>query len=125
MAAAPGETASAPLGLVAPKLLYFAVGPSWGPRTIVFVKKLAFPRRPVSPGSLDFGSLSHVLFESADLLESARGSEDAEFQAQAVELAIRALYAGSAAIDRQFGRPAADAKPQAQVIQGPWAAGTS
>ena len=50
-------------------------------------------------------------------------SEDSEFQAQAIELAIRALYAGSAAIDRQFGRTAA--KARAQVIQGPWAAGTN
>jgi len=87
------------------------------------VKKLAFPRRPAISGSLDFRSLSHVLFESADLLESARESEDSEFQAQAIELAIRALYAGSAAIDRQFGRTAA--KARAQVIQGPWAAGTN
>jgi hypothetical protein len=86
------------------------------------VKKLTFPRRPASTGSLDFRSLSHVLFESADLLESARESKDSEFQAQAVELAIRALYAGSAAIDRQFGR---QAQAQAQVIQGPWAAGTT
>jgi hypothetical protein len=88
------------------------------------VKKLAFPRRPAGTASLDFRSLSHVLFESADLLESARESQDAEFQAQAVELAIRALYAGSAAIDRQLGRHAA--KPAvAQVIQGPWAAATT
>jgi hypothetical protein len=83
------------------------------------VKKLAFPRRTASTGSVDFRSLSHVLFESADLLESARESHDVEFQAQAVELAIRALYAGSAAIERQVGRPAA--KVPAQVIQGPWA----
>ena len=88
------------------------------------MKKLAFPRRPASTGSLDFRGLGHVLFESADLLESARESQDTEFQAQAVELAIRALYAGSAAIERQFGRQAP--KAWAEVIPGPWAStGTS
>ena len=85
------------------------------------MKKLAFPRKP-STGGVDLGNLSHVLFESADLLESARESSDPEFKAQAVELAIRALYAGSAALERQVtGRKPAGGT----VIQGPWAIPTS
>jgi hypothetical protein len=82
------------------------------------VKKLVLPDRPAQAG-IDMHSLSNVLFESADLLESARESSDPEFQAQAVELAIRALYAASAAIDRQSGsRPR---KAPAPIIQGRWA----
>jgi hypothetical protein len=82
------------------------------------VKKLVLPARQARSGAVDLASLSNVLFESADLLESARESNDAEFQAQAVELAIRALYAGSTAIDRQFGRRPAPGP--AQIVQGPW-----
>ena len=85
------------------------------------MKKLVFPQKP-SAGVVDFGNLSHVLFESADLLESARESSDSEFKAQAVELAIRALYAGSAALDRHFG----NRKPSVgSVVKGPWAAPTT
>lgn len=55
----------------------------------------AVTRRP-----FDYRGLSDVLFESADLLEEAKASEDAEFRAAALDLAIRSLYTASAAIDR-------------------------
>jgi hypothetical protein len=83
------------------------------------VKKLVLGDRQTPRGGIDLQSLSNVLFESADLLESARESQDESFQAQAVELAIRALYAGSAAIDRQHGRRPGNGL--APIIKGPWA----
>lgn len=88
---------------------------------------LELPReRPVvSPKRFDFQGLSDVLFESADLLEEAKTSEDAEFRAAALELAIRSLYTASAAIDRHLvdrrTAPAAPA-PAAAVVTGPWTA---
>ena len=83
--------------------------------------------RPAGKREFDFGSLSDVLFESADLLEEARDSDDREFKAAALDLAIRSLYTASTAIDRHLDR---DQKPRAQpaaggeVVAGPWAAET-
>jgi hypothetical protein len=91
---------------------------------------LELPReRPAAPPKrFDFQGLSDVLFESADLLEEARASEDAEFRAAAMELAVRSLYTASAAIDRHLGgqrksgrdTPVA-ASASAAVVTGPWA----
>jgi len=81
------------------------------------VKKLRLPgRRASAGGAFDFGSLSDVLFESADLLEEARDSEDADFRAASVELAIRSLYAASAAIDRYV----APSRRPGVIVPGPW-----
>ncbi len=96
---------------------------------------LELPReRPAVPAKrFDFQSLSDVLFESADLLEEAKESQDAEFRAAALELAIRSLYTASAAIDRYMGgerRKAASAGPAvvsaatAPIVAGPWGAGS-
>jgi len=88
---------------------------------------LELPReRPAVPAKrFDFQGLSDVLFESADLLEEAKGSQDEEFRTAAVELAIRSLYTASAAIDRYLGaerRKTAVAAPlaAAAVVSGPW-----
>lgn len=94
---------------------------------------LELPReRPtVTPKRFDFQGLSDVLFESADLLEEARSSEDAEFRAAALELAIRSLYTASTAIDRHLvgdrrtaaaAATAAAATKTAAVVAGPWSA---
>ena len=58
----------------------------------------------------DFASLSNVLFESADLLEEAAASNDAEFKRAAVDLAIRSLYTASTAIDRFIEPPRASVR---------------
>src|SRR2546423_7117074 len=76
--------------------------------------------RPAGKREFDFGSLSDVLFESADLLEEARDSDDREFKAAALDLAIRSLYTASAAIDRHLERHTQPAA-HAAVISGPWA----
>lgn len=90
---------------------------------------LELPReRPaVTPKRFDFQGLSDVLFESADLLEEAKASEDAEFRAAALDLAIRSLYTASAAIDRYLGgeRKATQVSAEAAVltaavVAGPW-----
>jgi hypothetical protein len=79
--------------------------------------------------NFDFGSLSDVLFESAELLEEARDSDDAEFRAAALDLAIRSLYTASTAIDRYIDHDR-DHKPGIQpaaagaVVAGPWATET-
>jgi len=79
------------------------------------------PDRPAAgQRPFDFRSLSDVLFESADLLEEARDSDDAEFKAAALDLAIRSLYTASAAIDRHLERHTQPAA-HAAVISGPWA----
>ncbi len=80
------------------------------------------PDRPATGRrAFDFRSLSDVLFESADLLEEARGSDDAEFKAAALDLAIRSLYTASAAIDRHLDQQAKQPAAEAAVISGPWA----
>ena len=91
---------------------------------------LELPReRPaVTPKRFDFQGLSDVLFESADLLEEAKASDDAEFRAAALDLAIRSLYTASAAIDRYMGgeRKAAQMSAEATAVAaaallaGPW-----
>lgn len=94
---------------------------------------LELPReRPtVTPKRFDFQGLSDVLFESADLLEEAKASQDPEFRAAALDLAIRSLYTASAAIDRHLvgerrNAPAAPAPAEAAavaaVVTGPWTA---
>ena len=93
---------------------------------------LELPReRPtVTPKRFDFQGLSDVLFESADLLEEAKASQDPEFRAAALDLAIRSLYTASAAIDRHLvgerrsvPAPApAEAAAVAAVVTGPWPA---
>lgn len=92
---------------------------------------LELPReRPaVTPKRFDFQGLSDVLFESADLLEEAKASQDPEFRAAALDLAIRSLYTASAAIDRHLvgeRRNAPVAAPAAvavaAVVTGPWPA---
>jgi hypothetical protein len=73
--------------------------------------------RPAPPRKgFDFAGLSNVLFESADLLEESRQSDDKEFKAAALELAIRSLYTASTAIDRYVAsqRPPA---PPAKVLR--------
>ena len=81
------------------------------------MKKLRLPdRRASSSASFDFGSLGDVLFESADLLEEARDSDDADFRAASIELAIRSLYAASAAIDRYL----APYRRPGVIVPGPW-----
>ena len=91
---------------------------------------LELPReRPaVTPKRFDFQGLSDILFESADLLEEAKASDDAEFRAAAMELAIRSLYTASAAIDRHLGgQPKSSrenplpATAAIAVVAGPWA----
>lgn len=82
--------------------------------------------RPPVNRRFDFQGLSDVLFESAELLEESRASEDAEFRAAALELAIRSLYTASAAIDRYVKKPAAPAAasrvmPPGAIVSGPWA----
>ena len=93
---------------------------------------LELPReRPaVTPKRFDFQGLSDVLFESADLLEEAKASQDPEFRAAALDLAIRSLYTASAAIDRHLigerrstpAAPAAEPAAVAAVVAGPWSA---
>jgi hypothetical protein len=99
--------------------------------------------RPPVNRRFDFQGLSDVLFESADLLEDARTSEDPEFRAAAIDLAIRSLYTASAAIDRYVKKDAPEnaatapgrmARPRsaveatatapAAVLTGPWALAT-
>jgi len=85
--------------------------------------------RPAGERNFDFSSLSDVLFESADLLEEARDSDDPEFKAAALDLAVRSLYTASTAIDRYVQRER-DLKPCArpaaggEVVAGPWATET-
>ena len=80
------------------------------------------PDRPATgQRPFDFRSLSNVLFESADLLEEARESDDAEFKAAALDLAIRSLYTASAAIYRYVERHAQPSARAAAVLSGPWA----
>lgn len=72
----------------------------------------------------DFAGLSNVLFESADLLEESRDSDDQRFREAALELAIRSLYTASTAIDRYV--KAQQVEPGAgpgncEVLSGPWA----
>ncbi|HEX6547812.1 MAG TPA: hypothetical protein VF134_03625 [Candidatus Dormibacteraeota bacterium] len=92
------------------------------------ILELPFERPAVSPKKFDFQGLSDVLFESADLLEEARGADDPEFLKAAVELAVRSLYTASAALDRHFGKPSAAAaaapapKLRAAIVSGPWPA---
>ncbi len=88
----------------------------------VFVDILKLPedRQPTGRRAFDFRSLSDVLFESAGLLEEARDSDDAEFKAAALDLAIRSLYTASTAIDRYVEHEAQPAA-EAAVISGPWA----
>jgi hypothetical protein len=94
----------------------------------VEILKLPAERTVPAGRDFDFSSLSDVLFESADLLEEARDSEDAEFKAAALELAIRSLYTASTAIDRYLERDrnlpaaaAAEAPLPGAVLAGPWA----
>jgi hypothetical protein len=85
--------------------------------------------RPAGQRAFDFRSLSDVLFESADLLEEARDSDDPEFKAAALDLAIRSLYTASTAIDRYIDSDR-DQKPRFEpaagggVVAGPWATET-
>ena len=81
---------------------------------------LELPKERAARQQFDFRSLSDVLFESADLLEEARESDDVEFKAAALDLAIRSLYTASAAIDRHLERHTQPAA-HAAVISGPWA----
>ena len=93
------------------------------------ILKLPQDRPAPNKKSFDFRSLSDVLFESADLLEEARDSDDPEFKAAALDLAIRSLYTASTAIDRYvehgprgFAGPAVGpAAAATAVIAGPWA----
>ncbi|MEP7104854.1 MAG: hypothetical protein ABI838_03295 [Chloroflexota bacterium] len=90
---------------------------------------LKLPQGRTAGKQFDFRSLSDVLFESADLLEEARDSDDPEFKAAALDLAIRSLYTASTAIDRfvdrdrDRGRRPATAVAAA-VVAGPWATET-
>lgn len=68
----------------------------------------------------DFATLSNVLFESADMLEESRESDDADFRAAALELAVRSLYTASAAIDRYVAAQQPAAANPARLIHGPW-----
>lgn len=91
---------------------------------------LELPRkRPAAPVKrFDFQGLSDILFESADLLEEAKESQDAEFRAAALDLAIRSLYTASAAIDRHLGGESRKASAEVPattaataILSGPWA----
>lgn len=90
---------------------------------------LELPQERAARREFDFSSLSDVLFESADLLEEARDSNDAEFKAAALDLAIRSLYTASTALDRfidhdrgrQPAKPRGKAVGAAAVLAGPWA----
>jgi hypothetical protein len=90
---------------------------------------LELPQERAARRQFDFRSLSDVLFESAELLEEARESDDVEFKAAALDLAIRSLYTASTALDRfiDHGRrqPASEtvtgAGASAAVLAGPWA----
>ena len=88
---------------------------------------LKLPQGRNAVKQFDFGGLSDVLFESADLLEQARDSDDPEFKAAALDLAIRSLYTASTAIDRFVDRDR-DQRPAtavaAAVVAGPWATET-
>lgn len=68
----------------------------------------------------DFASLSTVLFESADMLEESSDTDDPEFRAAAIELAIRSLYTASAAIDRYVASQTKPVSNPARTISGPW-----
>ena len=80
-------------------------------------------RHPVPRRGFDFAGLSNVLFESADLLEESRESEDLEFRAAALELAIRSLYTASTAIDRFAGSQRQAGAARGAVLTGPWTSG--
>ncbi len=84
------------------------------------ILELPSERPAAGPRPFDFAGLSHVLFESADLLEEARDSDDPKFREAAIELAVRSLYTASTAIDRyvQAQRPV---PPSAPILSGPWA----
>jgi hypothetical protein len=96
------------------------------------VEILELPQeRPQANRRFDFQGLSDVLFESAELLEDAVTSSDAEFRAAAIDLAVRSLYTASAAIDRYVKNdPSKTVKPvpaqfaEASIVPGPWAAAT-
>ncbi|SRR6266536_4895412 len=90
---------------------------------------LELPQERAARQQFDFRSLSDVLFESAELLEEARESNDVEFKAAALDLAIRSLYTASTALDRfidhdrrkQPGKPRTGAVATSAVLTGPWA----
>ena len=91
---------------------------------------LELPQERAARRRFDFSSLSDVLFESADLLEEARESDDLEFKAAALDLAIRSLYTASTALDRFIdhdrgkpptSKPLTDSVAAAAVLAGPWA----
>ena len=86
------------------------------------ILKLPQERPAGGKRAFDFRSLSDVLFESADLLEEARDSDDAEFKAAALDLAIRSLYTASTAIDRYVEQEPQAPAAEAAVIAGPWVA---
>jgi hypothetical protein len=86
---------------------------------------LTLPQERAGGKQFDFRSLSDVLFESADLLEEARDSDDLEFKAAALDLAIRSLYTASTAIDRFIDHDRSQKRavmPETgAVVAGPWA----
>jgi hypothetical protein len=96
------------------------------------VEILELPQeRPQANRRFDFQGLSDVLFESAELLEEALTSTDAEFRSAAIDLAVRSLYTASAAIDRyikndpaQTFKPAPAQVAEVSIVPGPWAAAT-
>ena len=88
---------------------------------------LKLPQGRAAGKQFDFRSLSDVLFESADLLEEARDSDDPEFKTAALDLAIRSLYTASTAIDRFVDRDRSRTPATAvaaAVVAGPWATET-
>lgn len=85
------------------------------------ILELPQERPAVRRKPFDFAGLSNVLFESADLLEEARESDDATFREAAIELAVRSLYTASTAIDRYVQAQAAAPVRSAQIVDGPWA----
>ncbi len=84
------------------------------------ILELPQERPAASPKPFDFAGLSHVLFESADLLEEARDSHDQKFKDAAVELAVRSLYTASTAIDRYVQGHRKPATTAAAILAGPW-----
>jgi hypothetical protein len=84
------------------------------------ILELPQERPAASAKPFDFTGLSNVLFESADLLEEARDSDDQKFKDAAIELAVRSLYTASTAIDLYVQTQRKPATTAAAILAGPW-----
>ncbi len=79
---------------------------------------------PSREAEVDLGHMVEILTETAGLLEAARNSDDADVRTASIDLGVRALKAAVMAIARIDPAAGEPRRAAAQVLSGPWAAGT-